>query len=120
MCTFLDSGASSGVGEAVSLALGRRGHHVFLTGRNEENLSRVMSNVKAHGGTSAFGAKRYIMSLKPRRSLVLIYTPPRAAVNQSVAGTCSLLPQRLETWLTSMTSSAFSRTHSTSLEAGYA
>ena len=49
------TGGSSGIGEAICHELGKRGHQVFVTGRNAQNLQRVAAAVREVGGRSAIG-----------------------------------------------------------------
>jgi len=49
------TGGSSGIGAAICQELGRRGHQVFVTGRDEQNLNKVAAAVRENGGSSAFG-----------------------------------------------------------------
>ncbi len=44
------TGASSGIGEATAVALGREGAHVLLVARRAEELDRVAEQVRAAGG----------------------------------------------------------------------
>ncbi|HEY1694779.1 MAG TPA: SDR family oxidoreductase [Polyangiaceae bacterium] len=48
--TVLVTGASSGIGEAVARAWGRRGDTVVLAGRDEAGLARAAREVEAAGG----------------------------------------------------------------------
>lgn len=43
--TFLVTGASSGIGKAVALALGQQHAHVILTGRHSERLAETASHI---------------------------------------------------------------------------
>lgn len=45
--TFLVTGASSGIGRAIAIALGEQGAKVILTGRNEERLAETASHIAA-------------------------------------------------------------------------
>jgi NAD(P)-dependent dehydrogenase (short-subunit alcohol dehydrogenase family) len=51
--TAVITGAGSGVGEAVALALGRTGIRVALVGRRRERLEQVASTIARTGGTGA-------------------------------------------------------------------
>jgi len=44
------TGAGSGIGEAVALAMAKHGAWVFLSGRREEQLERVRQNIERKGG----------------------------------------------------------------------
>lgn len=46
------TGASSGIGEATALAVGRRGAEVLLVARREDELARVAGEISAAGGTA--------------------------------------------------------------------
>jgi len=46
------TGASSGIGAAVSIELARRGHRVALVGRDKERLSATESQIRQAGGTA--------------------------------------------------------------------
>ena len=50
--TVLVTGASSGIGEATAVAVGRRGATVLLVARREDELQRVAREVAAAGGTA--------------------------------------------------------------------
>ncbi len=45
-------GASSGIGEALSLELARRGAKVAVTARRKELLDRIVSEIQSQGGTA--------------------------------------------------------------------
>jgi short-subunit dehydrogenase len=49
---ILLTGASSGIGAALALELGRRGAHVWLGARRTERLASVVDDVVAAGGTA--------------------------------------------------------------------
>lgn len=49
------TGGSSGIGEAICRALGKRGAKVFVTGRNGENLQESAAAVVEEGGYSCYG-----------------------------------------------------------------
>lgn len=46
------TGAGGGIGEAGAKALAEAGAHVVLTGRRQEELDRVMADIKAAGGSA--------------------------------------------------------------------
>src|SRR5215472_2879477 len=46
------TGASSGIGAAVSIELARRGHRVALVGRDKERLSATESQIRQAGGAA--------------------------------------------------------------------
>ena len=50
------TGASSGIGSAISQALAREGGHVCLTGRDSQRLQEVASSIKQQGGSATFAA----------------------------------------------------------------
>ena len=52
---ILITGASSGIGEAISLEMAPDGHTFYLTGRNEERLKTVCKKVKSLGGKVFIG-----------------------------------------------------------------
>lgn len=52
---ILITGASSGIGEAIALAMASEGHTFYLTGRNEERLKTVCRKVKSLGGKVFIG-----------------------------------------------------------------
>ncbi len=54
MAHYLVTGASSGLGEALAIELGRRGHSVGLVSRTAEKLAKVADAVRAAGGKAAF------------------------------------------------------------------
>ena len=56
----LVTGAGSGIGRAIALALAGRGHTVSLAGRRAEPLEAVRREIEAGGGKPA--------KLPPRRS----------------------------------------------------
>ena len=47
------TGASSGIGKAISLSLARHGAKLCLVGRNLENLKEVARRVKGHGAVAS-------------------------------------------------------------------
>jgi len=49
------TGGTRGVGAALCLALARRGHAVFLTGRNRELAQRVVEQIASAGGRASYG-----------------------------------------------------------------
>src|SRR5579884_168879 len=53
--TALVTGAGSGLGRAISLALGQAGARVLLTGRDRAALDRVAEEVAALGATARVG-----------------------------------------------------------------
>jgi NAD(P)-dependent dehydrogenase (short-subunit alcohol dehydrogenase family) len=46
--TFLVTGASSGIGRAIAIALGKQGAKIILTGRNEERLAETAGHISSH------------------------------------------------------------------------
>ena len=48
--TAIVTGASSGIGRAIAIHLGRHGAHVFLTGRSERSLAEATEATKLAGG----------------------------------------------------------------------
>ncbi|HEX8950425.1 MAG TPA: SDR family NAD(P)-dependent oxidoreductase, partial [Polyangia bacterium] len=48
----LVSGASSGIGRGLALALGRRGAHVTVVARRKERLDTLVDEIVAAGGTA--------------------------------------------------------------------
>ncbi len=50
------TGASTGIGAALALEYGRRGHKVGLVARRADLLAEVAEQVRAAGGTAAFAA----------------------------------------------------------------
>jgi short-subunit dehydrogenase len=51
---YLVTGGSSGIGEALALELGRRGHTLGLIARSADKLERVAEAVRAAGGKAAW------------------------------------------------------------------
>jgi short-subunit dehydrogenase len=51
---ILITGASSGIGRACALVLGKDGHHIILTGRNEQRLIEVTKEVDNTEGSSQY------------------------------------------------------------------
>ena len=49
------TGGSSGIGEAVALEMAKSCHRFYLTGRNEERLSKVCETLKSLGCEAFFG-----------------------------------------------------------------
>ena len=47
------TGASSGIGKATALALGRRGAHVLLVARRADELAAVAETIRAGGGSAS-------------------------------------------------------------------
>ncbi len=47
------TGASSGIGEATALQIGKAGGHVLLVARSEEKLADIAAQVVEHGGTAS-------------------------------------------------------------------
>ena len=54
MAHYLVTGGSSGLGEALAIELGRRGHAVGLVARRAEELARVAQAVRTAGGRSEY------------------------------------------------------------------
>jgi len=52
MQTALVTGASSGIGRATSLELGRRGYHVIAAGRSPRRIGRVVAAIIDGGGSA--------------------------------------------------------------------
>ena len=52
---ILITGASSGIGEAIALAMAPGGHTFYLAGRNEERLKTVCNKVRSLGGKVFIG-----------------------------------------------------------------
>ena len=50
--TVLITGASSGIGEATAVELGRAGGKLLLVARTQEKLDAVAESVHEHGGTA--------------------------------------------------------------------
>src|SRR5690242_9620094 len=48
--TFVITGASAGIGEALAIAYALRGDNVVLAARNKEQLDRVAARCEAAGG----------------------------------------------------------------------
>ena len=76
---ILITGASSGIGEALALALGARGDHVVLVARSQARLEAIAERVRAAGGTATVlpadlskpGAARAVFDEVTRRGLAL-------------------------------------------------
>lgn len=49
------TGGSSGIGEAIALEMAKDNHSIFLVGRNEARLSKIVKNVQKLGGNATFG-----------------------------------------------------------------
>lgn len=56
MAHYLVTGASSGIGEALAIELGRRGHTLGLVARSADKLEAVAVAVRAAGGKAAWAA----------------------------------------------------------------
>jgi NAD(P)-dependent dehydrogenase (short-subunit alcohol dehydrogenase family) len=54
--TALVTGGNSGIGRATALALGARGAHVVLSGRDARRGEQVVAEIRAQGGTADFVA----------------------------------------------------------------
>lgn len=75
----LITGASSGIGEALALALGARGDHVVLVARSQARLEAIAERVRAAGSAATVlpadlsrpGAARAVFDEVTRRGLVL-------------------------------------------------
>jgi NAD(P)-dependent dehydrogenase (short-subunit alcohol dehydrogenase family) len=52
MLTAMVTGASSGIGRATSLELGRRGYHVIAAGRSPRRVGRVVAAIIEGGGSA--------------------------------------------------------------------
>jgi NAD(P)-dependent dehydrogenase (short-subunit alcohol dehydrogenase family) len=52
--TALITGSTSGIGRATAVALGGRGAHVLVTGRNEQRAAEVVAEIERGGGIAAF------------------------------------------------------------------
>lgn len=48
------TGASSGIGRATALEIGRRGYHVIAAGRSEERTSPVVAEIERSGGSAEY------------------------------------------------------------------
>jgi len=49
----LITGATSGIGEAIALALAQKGAEVIIVSRNEEKCARIVSQIQEQSGNSA-------------------------------------------------------------------
>ncbi|HTZ54855.1 MAG TPA: SDR family oxidoreductase [Candidatus Acidoferrum sp.] len=54
--TALVTGATSGIGKATALLLGRRGAHVIVSGRDRERGQAVVDTIRSEGGSADFVA----------------------------------------------------------------
>ncbi len=52
---ILITGASTGIGRATAILLARRGARVSLIARNVSNLGATVDDIRAEGGTAAYG-----------------------------------------------------------------
>ena len=60
------TGAGTGVGKAVSLALAKAGYSVVLAGRRQEPLQAVAGEIKSAGGTSLVVQANFSKAPEPR------------------------------------------------------
>lgn len=67
------TGASSGIGEAIALAFARREAHVFLHGRNQIGLARVVRAVESAGGRATALAGDVTVEADRRRFADLVH-----------------------------------------------
>jgi short-subunit dehydrogenase len=56
VAVYLITGASSGIGAALAVELGRRGHAVGLLARRADSLAQIAQDVQAAGGRAALAA----------------------------------------------------------------
>ena len=50
----LITGASSGIGQAAAVELGRRGYHLVVAGRSKQRTERTITSVENEGGTAEY------------------------------------------------------------------
>ena len=55
----LITGASSGLGRAIAVELGRRGAYVHLLARREDELERAREEIRAAGAPKTGGPREY-------------------------------------------------------------
>jgi len=67
-CVWL-TGATSGIGEALAYELAQRGARVALTARRAELLEKIVSDIRARGG-SAWAFPGDVTSLEQMKSVV--------------------------------------------------
>ena len=52
--TALVTGSTSGIGKATAVALGARGAHVLVVGRDEQRAKDVVAEIGGSGGSAGF------------------------------------------------------------------
>ncbi len=82
--TALVTGATRGIGRAIAIELAKEGVHVLINGRNDEEVERIVNEIKADfPTTSPQKATADIVDIQQRESIFKKYPTIDILVNNS-------------------------------------